>query len=58
MLDVDTLLTALYVMVDNFYNFRPQKHLRRPRPDASLSPSEVIPLAIFARFSRFTSERD
>ena len=54
MLDVDTFLTALYVMVDNFYDSRPQKHRRRPGPDASLSPSEVITLVIFARFSRFT----
>jgi hypothetical protein len=57
MVDVDTFLTALYVMVDNFYKSRPRK-LRRPGPDASLSPSEVITLAIFARFSRFASERD
>jgi hypothetical protein len=27
-------------------------------PDASLSESEVVTLAIFARWSRFTSERD
>jgi hypothetical protein len=57
MLDVDTFLTALYVMVDDFYNSRPREQ-RRPGPDASLSPSEVITLAIFARWSRFASERD
>ena len=45
-------------MVDNFYNSRPQKDQRRPGPDASLSPSEVITLAIFARWNRFASERD
>ncbi len=56
MLDVDTFLTALYVMVDDFCQSRPQKE--HPGPDASLSPSEVITLAIFARWSRFTSERD
>ena len=57
MLDVDTFLTALYVMVDDFYNSRPRKQ-RRPGPDASLSPSEVITLTIFARWSRFAGERD
>jgi hypothetical protein len=57
MLDVDTFLTALYFMADNFYKARPAKQ-QRPGADASLSPSEVITLAIFARFSRFVSERD
>ncbi len=57
MLDVDTFLTALYVMVDDFCHSRPQKE-RLPGPDASLSPSEVLTLAIFSRWSRFSSERD
>jgi hypothetical protein len=56
MLDVDTFLTTLYVIVDDFcHSHRPKK---RPGPKASLSESEVLTLAIFARFSRFTSERD
>jgi hypothetical protein len=53
---VDTFLTALYVMVDDFCHSHASK--RCPGPDASLSPSEVITLAIFARWSRFSSERD
>jgi len=57
MLDVDTFLTALYVMVDDFHKSRP-KERRRPGPDASLSDSEIVTLAIFSRFSRFASERD
>lgn len=56
MVDVDTFLTALYVMVDNFCQSHPPK--RRPGPKASLSQSEVITLAIFARWSRFASEHD
>jgi hypothetical protein len=56
MLDVDTFLTILYVMVDDFSHSQPPK--RRPGPQASLSESEVLTLAIFARWSRFTSERD
>jgi hypothetical protein len=56
MLDVDTFLTALYVIVDDFcQSNRPKK---RPGPKASLSESEILTLAIFARFCRFTSERD
>ncbi|MDQ4042262.1 MAG: IS982 family transposase [Actinomycetota bacterium] len=56
MVDVDTLLTALYVMVDDFCQSHQPK--RRPGPEPSLSESEVVTLAIFARWSRFCSERD
>jgi hypothetical protein len=55
--DVDTFLTTLYVMVDDFCQSHPRNE-RYPGPDASLSPSEVLTLAIFARWARFTSERD
>jgi hypothetical protein len=55
--DVDTFLTALYVMVDDFCQSRPQKG-QRPGPDASISESEVVTLAVFARWSRLSSERD
>ncbi len=56
MVDVDTFLTALYVMVDDFcHSHRPKT---QPGPEPALSESEVITLAIFARWSRFTSERD
>ena len=56
MLDVDTFLSTLYVTVDDFCQSHPPK--RRPGPEASLSESEVVTLAIFARWSRFASERD
>jgi hypothetical protein len=56
MVDVDTFLTTLYVMVDDFCQSHPPK--RRPGPKASLSDSEVVTLAIFARWGRFGSERD
>ena len=56
MVDVDTFLTTLYVMIDDFCHSRPPK--RRPGPKASLSESEVLTLAVFARWSRFNSERD
>ena len=56
MVDVDTFLTTLYVMVDDFCQSHPIK--KKPGPGASLSESEVITLVIFARWSRFASERD
>jgi hypothetical protein len=56
MVDVDTFLTTLYVIVDDFCHIYSPK--RRPGPEASLSESEVITLAIFARWGRFSSERD
>jgi hypothetical protein len=57
MLDVDTFLTTLYVIVDDFcHSHRPKSG--PPGPQASLSASEVITLAIFARWSRFAGERD
>ena len=56
MLGVDTFLTTLYVMVDDFcHSYSPKTN---PGPQASLSESEVITLAIFARWNRFASERD
>jgi hypothetical protein len=57
MLDVDTFLTILYVIVDDLRQPHASEQ-RRPGPPASLSESEVIALAIFARWSRFSSERD
>jgi hypothetical protein len=56
MVDVDTFLTTLYVMVDDLCQSHPPNG--KPGPEASLSASEVITLAIFARWSRFSSERD
>jgi hypothetical protein len=44
-------------MVDDFCHSQPQKE-RLSGPDASLSSSEVVTLAIFSRWSRFSSERD
>jgi hypothetical protein len=52
----DTFLTTLYVIVDDFCQSHPPK--KRPGPQASLCESEIITLAIFARWSRFSSERD
>jgi hypothetical protein len=56
MLDVDTFLTTLYVIVDEFCQSHAPK--RKPGPEASPSASELITLSIFARWARFASERD
>jgi hypothetical protein len=56
MVDVDTFLTTLYVIVDDFCQSRAPR--KRPAPKAALSDSEVIALAIFARWGPFSSERD
>jgi hypothetical protein len=47
MVDVDTFLTTLYIMVDDFCHCYSPRTI--PGPEASLSESEVITLAIFAR---------
>jgi hypothetical protein len=57
MLDMDTFLTTLYVITDDFCQSHTSER-QRPGPQAYLCESEVITLAIFARWSRFSSERD
>ncbi len=56
MVDVDTFLTTLYVMVDDFCktSLPPDLH---PGPQAALSRSEVVTLALFGQWQGFGSER-
>jgi len=56
MVDVDTFLTTLYVMVDDFCktSLPPEPH---PGPQAALSRSEVMTLALFGQWQGFGSER-
>ena len=56
MVDVDTFLTTLYVMVDDFCltSLPPETH---PGPEAALSRSETVTLAIFGQWQSFGSER-
>jgi len=57
MLDPDTFLTTLYVMVDDFAKaFLPTEV--RPGPRPALTRSEVITLALFSQWAHFQSERD
>ena len=56
MVDVDTFLTTLYVTVDDFCktSLPPATH---PGPEAALSRSETVTLAIFGQWQGFGSER-
>jgi hypothetical protein len=70
MVDVDTLLTTLYVLVDTYDKAQaatPQAQAERalaaqlsslpPGRPPKLSPSEVVTLALFAQWGQFRSER-
>ena len=56
MVDVDTFLTTLYVMVDDSctLSLPPASH---PGPQAALNRSEVVPLALCGPWQGFGSER-
>ncbi len=56
MVDVDTFLTTLYVMVDDFCKVSLPLE-PRPGPLATLSRSEVVTLAVFGQWQGFGSER-
>jgi hypothetical protein len=56
MVDIDTFLTTLYVMVDDFcMTSLPLE--RHPGPQATLSRSEVVTLAICGQWQGVGSER-
>src|SRR5215510_10539652 len=56
MVDVDTFLTILYGMADDFCktSLPPEPH---PGPQAALSRSEVVTLALCGQWQSFGSER-
>jgi hypothetical protein len=54
-LDPETFLTELYVLVDDFCKTQAPPD-RRPGPAAGLTTSEVVTLAIYGQASRFPSE--
>lgn len=55
MLDLDTFVTTLYVLVDDTVKLAPPP--LKPGPLANLSQSEVLTLALLAQWKRFPSER-
>ena len=59
MLDLDSFLVSLYVLVDDWWKAgHPSTAPRKPGRPALLSESEVLTLAILAQWPRFRSERD
>jgi hypothetical protein len=56
MVDIDTFLTTLYVMIDDFCktSLSPERH---PGPQAILNRSEVMTLARFGQWQGFGSAR-
>src|SRR5512147_576301 len=56
LVDSDTFLTTLYVMIDDFCKSQLSPEHRGGAP-ASLTPSEVLTLALFGQWQRFPSER-
>jgi hypothetical protein len=57
MVDRDTFLTTLYVMIDDFCQSQGFDEKHRPGPAAALSCSEVVTLAMFGQWAQFPSER-
>ena len=56
MLDPESFLTELYVKVDDFDKILPPP-AATPGQQPSLSRSELAPLALFAQWGQFLSER-
>jgi hypothetical protein len=54
---METFLTTLYVMVDEFCKTNWPQEASHPGPGACLSCSEIVTLAVFGQWSRFESER-
>lgn len=57
MVDIETFLTTLYVIVDEYCKSELPAEGAAHGPEASLSRSEVVTLAVFGQWSQFPSER-
>jgi Transposase DDE domain len=57
MVDIETFLTTLYVIVDEYCKSELTTEQPQRGPQAALSRSEVITLAVFGQWSQFESER-
>ena len=58
MLDLDSFLVSLYVLVDDWWKLKHASEPPRVGRPALLTDPEVITLAILAQWPRFRSERD
>jgi hypothetical protein len=56
LLDLDTFLTTVYVLVDDSIKSQPAKPAR-PGQQAHLTDSEVVTLALAAQWKQFAGER-
>lgn len=57
MIDLETFITTLYVIIDDFCQSKLSQERAKPGPRSSLSRSEVITLALFGQWVQFPSER-
>ncbi len=57
-MDLETLLVALYVLVEDWWEENHARARRGPGRPALLSDAEVLTLAILSQWPRFRSERD
>src|SRR5260370_8568508 len=57
MIDLDTFITTLYVMVDDFSQAKDEPEKPQPGPRAEFRRSEVVTLAVFGQWVQFKSER-
>src|SRR4051812_38376090 len=56
--DLETLLVALYVLVEDWWKDNRSRARRGPGRRVSLSDAEVLTLAILSQWPRWRSERD
>src|SRR5215217_1139911 len=57
-MDLESFLVSLFVMVDDWWQRAHPPAPRKPGRPPSLSPSEVLTLAILSQWPRWRSERD
>jgi hypothetical protein len=57
-MDLESFLVSLFVMVDDWWQRAHPPAPRKPARPPSLSPSEVLTLAILSQWPRWRSERD
>ena len=57
MIDVDTFITTLYVMIDDFCQCQMPPEATRPGSQAALSRAEVVTLSLLGQWVTFPSER-
>lgn len=57
-MDLDSFLTELYVIIDEWWQTQPEAHAALIGRPAHLSTSEVLTLAVLGQWPRWRSERD